>query len=123
MNNSHSQRRSVSVGLVLLLLSAAPLHAATSRELTAQAFRQAYSLDFVSAYASLDEAARLDPADPAAARASAAITWIELLLVQGAATFEAFTGQASKDDVSRPVATPSLALRFKTQIERAKRLA
>ena len=103
--------------------SAAPLQAATSRELTAQAFRQAYSLDFPAAYASLDEAARLDPADPAAARATAAITWIELLLVQGAATFEAFTGQASKEDVSRPVPTPSLALRFKTQIERAKRLA
>lgn len=123
MHTNRSQRRAVAVGVVLGLLSAAPLHAATSREMTAQAFRQAYGLDFPAAYASLDEAARLDPADPATARAAAALTWIELLLIQGAATFEAFTGQASKEDVSRPVAPPPLALRFKTQIERAKRLA
>ncbi|HMC75986.1 MAG TPA: hypothetical protein VKH34_02595, partial [Vicinamibacterales bacterium] len=67
--------------------------------------------------------ARLDPADPAPERAIAAITWMELLFSQGAATFEAFTGQASKSDVARPTPPPALVARFTAHIKKAMALA
>jgi tetratricopeptide (TPR) repeat protein len=94
-----------------------------SRQLTAEALRDAYNLEFPACYARLDEAARLDPGDPAPPRAIAAVTWMEILFSQGAATFEAFTGQASKKDVIRPVPPLELVSRFKSQIARALQLA
>jgi tetratricopeptide (TPR) repeat protein len=112
------------VGVALLFGAAARLDAsAESRQMTAQAFQDAYNLEFAACYARLETAARLDPADPAPPRAMAAITWMEMLFSQGAATFEAFTGQASGDDVVRPVTPPALNARFKTNIARALQLA
>ena len=113
------------LGLVAAL--AFPVRGATpspsSRRATADAFRDAYNLQFAACYARLEEAQRLDPADPAPARAIAAITWMEILFAQGAATFEAFTGQASGDDVARPTPPPALTTRFATSIARAVRLS
>lgn len=96
---------------------------AASRQATADAFRDAYNLQFAASYARLDEAVRLDPADPAARRAIAAVTWMEILFAQGAATFEAFTGQTSGDDVERPVPSSLLTDRFATNVRSAVRLA
>jgi tetratricopeptide (TPR) repeat protein len=123
MWSRRSASRRVTLCVALVVRCAAPLEAATSREMTAQALRDAYNLDFATAYASLEAAARLDPSDPAPVRAAAAVTWMEVLFIQGVATFEAFTGQASKEDVARPVPPPASARRFKTQIERARLLA
>lgn len=118
-------RSASAIGLLAALVSSAPeAHASpASRQLTASAFRDAYNLQFASSYARLDEAVRLDPADPAPPRAMAAVAWMEILFVQGAATFEAFTGQASGDDVERPVVPPALTARFATSIARAVQLA
>ncbi len=113
--------------LGLVALVALPLRDAAgspaSRRATADAFRDAYNLQFAACYARLDEALRLDPADPAPARAIAAVTWMEILFAQGAATFEAFTGEASGADVPRPAPPPVLAARFATNVARALRLA
>jgi hypothetical protein len=115
--------RWLAVAAALACLAPAPLEASgASRQLASLAFEDAYNLEFAAAYASLEEAARLDPADPAPERAIAAITWMELLFSQGAATFEAFTGQASKNDVARPVPPPALTARFNAHI-RAIQLA
>ncbi len=94
-----------------------------SRQLTTRAFEDVYNLEFAAGYARLEEAARLDPSDPAPLRAIAAVTWMEILFSQGAATFEAFSGQASKGDVVRPVPPPALTARFKANISRALQLA
>jgi tetratricopeptide (TPR) repeat protein len=94
-----------------------------SRRATADKFRDAYNLQFSACYARLDEALRLDPADPAPSRVIAAITWLEILFAQGAATFEPFTGQASSADLARPVPPPLLTARFATNVARALRLA
>ena len=97
------RRFRIGLALALIWLPAGPLQASgPSRQLAAAAFQDAYNLEFAASDARLEEAARLDPADPAPERAMAAITWMELLFSQGAATFEAFTGQASKSDVPRP---------------------
>jgi tetratricopeptide (TPR) repeat protein len=116
--------RRLSIAGAWLCLSVMPLEASpASRQLTADALLDAYNLEFPACYARLDEAARLDPADPAPVRAIAAVTWMEILFSQGAATFEAFTGQASKKDVIRPVPPLPLTARFKSQIARALQLA
>lgn len=111
------------VGAALCLEAATIGASPASRQLTADALRDAYNLEFPACYARLDEAGRLDPSDPAPVRAIAAVTWMEILFSQGAATFEAFTGQASKKDVVRPVPPPLLTSRFKSQIARALQLS
>lgn len=121
MRSSH---RRAGLAAAIVLLAAAPLDASpASRKLTADALLDAYNLEFALCYARLEDAVRVDPADPAPVRGIAAVTWMEILFSQGAATFEAFTGQASKKDVVRPVPPPALAARFKSQIARALHLA
>lgn len=118
------RRFRIGLALALIWLPAGPLQASgPSRQLAAAAFQDAYNLEFAASYARLEEAARLDPADPAPERAMAAITWMELLFSQGAATFEAFTGQASKSDVARPTPPPALVARFTAHIKKAMALA
>ena len=118
------RRSRIGLAMAFLWLAAAPLQASgPSRQLAAAAFQDAYNLQFAAAAARLEEAARLDPADPAPERAIAAITWMELLFSQGAATFEAFTGQATKSDVARPAPPPALVARFTTHIRKAMALA
>ena len=65
----------------------------------------------------------MDPLDPAPHRAMASLAWIEILFAQGVATFEAFTGEISKDDVVRPTVPPALAARFHQELEVATTLS
>lgn len=113
------------VTIVITLFAAPASHASPeSRQRTREAFRHAYALEFAAAYTAFDEATALDPTDPAPPRGLAALVWIETLFTQGAATFEAFTGQvSSKSDVERPPVPPVLTERFRTHLERAIALA
>jgi len=109
---------------VILCGAAAPAAASPqSRAQTRAGYAFAYDLQFPAAYDAFAEAARLDPRDPAPRRATAAITWIEILFAQGVATFEAFTGEISKSDVIRPVPPPHLVARFRQSINEARGLA
>jgi tetratricopeptide (TPR) repeat protein len=94
-----------------------------SRARTNAAFALAYDLQFEACYEMLADAVAADPRDPAPQRAIAAVTWIEILFAQGVATFEAFTGEISKGDVSRPDTPHTLAARFERAIGEAKALA
>jgi tetratricopeptide (TPR) repeat protein len=113
------------MAIVTMLFAAPAAHASPeSRQRTREAFGFAYELNFVEAYAAFGEAMTLDPDDPAPPRGLAAVVWIETLFTQGAATFEAFTGQvSSKSDVERPSIPRSLSERFRTHLERAMSLA
>ena len=121
-------RRSALVPLAsvaaMMVVAAVPAHASSeSRARTREGFGLAYELRFAESLAVLDDARRADPADPAPARAIAAVTWMEILLSQGVATFAAFQGDASGDVVSRPPVPPDLAERFQTVGGEAVRLA
>jgi tetratricopeptide (TPR) repeat protein len=94
-----------------------------SRELTAQGFELAYALEFDEARRVFGEAGRADASDPAPRRATAAVTWLEILFAQGVATFESFTGEISKADVPRPPAPAALVERFHTALAEAAQLA
>lgn len=110
---------------VLVVVSGpCPVSASTeSRALTREAYRLAYGLKFAESVGVLDAARRADPGDPAPARAIAAVTWMEILFGQGAATFAAFSGEAPSESVPRPSVPAHLADRFLTHVEEATRLA
>jgi tetratricopeptide (TPR) repeat protein len=94
-----------------------------SRAQTRSGYALAYDLQFAASLAAFDAAAATDPRDPAPHRAIAAITWMEILFAQGVATFEAFTGAVSNNDVIRPAIPPLLAQRFQRSITHASTLA
>ena len=114
------------VGWVMGAAVALPAHTLSSpgsRELTREGYRQVYELRFEESLAILDKAKRADPSDPAPPRAIAAVTWMEILFVQGSATYAAFQGSPSGDIVSRPAVPPGLAARFSEQASLALKLA
>ena len=107
-----------------VMLSTLPAFASIeSRTLTREGYRLAYALQFSNSLAVLEKACQAVRHDAAAPRAIAAITWMEILFAQGAATFAAFDGDASADHVTRPGVPPYLAERFIRHIEEAVQLA
>ena len=107
-----------------VMLSTLPAFASIeSRTLTREGYRLAYALQFSTSRAVLEMACQADRHDAAAPRAIAAVTWMEILFAQGAATFAAFDGDASPDDVTRPVVPADLRERFSRHIERAVQVA
>jgi tetratricopeptide (TPR) repeat protein len=109
---------------LLATVVAVPAEASpVSRARTQDAYALAYNLQFAACYEALDRAAALDPLDPAPLRAIAAVTWIEILFAQGVATYEAFTGEVSKNDVARPRAPEATVARFHRALAEARRLA
>ncbi len=112
------------ITLICMLVIDRPVDGSTlSRTRTHAAYALAYDLQFEACYEMLAAAVATDPRDPAPQRAIAAVTWIEILFAQGVATFEAFTGEISKGDVSRPDAPQALRDRFVRAIGEAKALA
>lgn len=111
-----------SLAWVLLVTSGAE-GSPRSRAQTQNGYALAYDLQFSASLDAFDAAATTDPRDPAPHRAIAAITWMEILFAQGVATFEAFTGAVSNNDVIRPAIPPLLAQRFQRSITHATTLA
>ena len=117
-------RKLAATALMILAVHSSAQASPASRLKTREAFRLAYGLKFEDAYKAFAEAAEIDPNDPAPPRGHAAVLWIETLFAQGAATFEAFTGQvSSRRDVTRPTVPAPLTARFRAQIDRALALA
>ncbi len=113
--------RSAGVMLLTVALFVAPPASGSpaSRARTQQAYALAYDLQFDRCDAALADAIAMDPSDPAPHRARASVAWLEILFAQGVATFEAFTGEISKDDVVRPAVPAALAARFHRELEAA----
>ncbi|MEO5896564.1 MAG: hypothetical protein ABIS06_12775 [Vicinamibacterales bacterium] len=117
-------RRALVLVSVALIATTSPTYASPkSRAVTLDAYTLAYDLRFAESHALLATARLSDGSDPAPARASAAVTWMEILFAQGVATFEAFEGQAERDTIDRPVVPPHLKERFLRDVQEALRLA
>ena len=94
-----------------------------SRRLTQTAYDRAYDLRLHESLDLLSRARAVDPADPAPARAIAAVTWVTILWAQGVAPFAAFEGTATGDIVARPAVPEGLRRRFTIHVEQAIALA
>jgi hypothetical protein len=118
-------RQATVLAVVGLLLAGSSTAGASpqSRQLTEEGFSSAYALDFPESLSLFDRARSADRADPAPARAAAAVTWMQILFAQGVATFEAFIGEASDDSVPRPPFDQALAARFTASMNEAMALS
>jgi tetratricopeptide (TPR) repeat protein len=94
-----------------------------STELLRAGYQAAYNLDHDEALAAFRRAVEADPGDPAAYRAVAAITWLNLMFTRGALSADEFLSSLPESNavMNRPPA--DLAATFRKNIDKAIQLA
>lgn len=92
-------------------------------DLVTQGYDLAYNLDHDAAEAKLREALALAPNDSVAHRASASITWLNILFRRGAITVDHYLGSVSKPRIDAARPPPALDARFHLHVERAVQLS
>lgn len=105
------------------VLRPAPTGAQTASTLINEAFALAYNLDHDQAEAKLDQALALAPNDSGTHRATASITWLNILFRRGAITVDHYLGTVSKPRVETEPPPAALDRRFHTHIDRAIELS
>ncbi len=123
----------VFVALTLMLLASAPARpvlagrtaaaASPADPIVREAFASAYNLDHDPAIAAARRAVSVDPANPKAHRALAAIVWLNILFRRGAVTVDHYLGSLTKTQVHLPKPDPAAAAEFKAAIEKSIDLA
>jgi tetratricopeptide (TPR) repeat protein len=111
-----------------LVLSAALVPAAAagnprSAELLRAGYQSAYNLDYQEALAAFRRAVEADPDDPAAHRAMAAITWLNLMFTRGALSSDEFLSSIPESNAAMKPPPAGMATAFRTSIDTAIRLA
>jgi len=94
-----------------------------SAELRRLGFELTYNLDHEEAMAAFRRAIEADPSDPAAYRAVGAIAWLNLLYRRGAVTADEYLGSLAEPNSTLKAPPPELASLFRTNVEKALRLA
>ncbi len=112
------------VGLLIFADSGSTLGASRESEaLSARGYDLAYNLDHAEAAALFRQAVAADPADPAAARGLATITWLHILFRRGTVTTDDYLGRVAKPHVSMKQPPADEAAVFREQSERALSLS
>jgi tetratricopeptide (TPR) repeat protein len=114
---------SVLVSLVLAAVSEPASANPASASLRTRAVEAAYNLDFQDAASLASEAIAADSNDAAAYRASALITWLQIVFARGSVTVDEYLGSVSKPSVALKPPPPALAARFHDHINRATQIA
>jgi len=86
-------------------------------------YQFAYNLDHDEALAAFRRAAEADPADPAAYRAIAAITWLNLMFTRGALSADEYLSSLPESNAAMKLPPAHLAATFRTNIDKAIQLA
>jgi tetratricopeptide (TPR) repeat protein len=94
-----------------------------SAELLRAGHRAAYNLDHDKALAEFRRAAEADPGDPAAYRAIAGITWLNLLFTRGALSSDEFLSSLPESNSAAPPPPPDVAAAFRENSDRSIELA
>jgi tetratricopeptide (TPR) repeat protein len=111
------------IALLAVLFPATAVSNPRSAELRRLGFELAYNLDHDEAMATFRRAVEADPNDPAAYRAIGAIAWLNLLYRRGALTSDEYLGSLAEQNASLKSPPADLAALFRTNVERALRLA
>ena len=115
------------VGLAVLMAAAyLPANAAgnqRSAELLRAGYQSAYNLDYDEALATFRRAVEADPGDPAAYRAVAAITWLNLMFSRGALSADEFLSSLPESNAGMKPPPADMAATFRTSIDKAIQLA
>jgi len=115
------------VGLAVLMaavrLAGAEAGNERSAELLRTGYQFAYNLDHDEALETFRRAVEADPADPAAYRAIAAITWLNLMFTRGALSADEFLSSLPESSAAIKPPPPGMAATFRTNIDKAIQLA
>jgi tetratricopeptide (TPR) repeat protein len=114
-------------GLAVLVAAAClPADAAgnqRSTELLRAGYQSSYNLDYDEALAAFRRAVEADPDDPAAYRAVAAITWLNLMFSRGALSADEFLSSLPESNADMKPPPADMAATFRTSIDKAIKLA
>jgi tetratricopeptide (TPR) repeat protein len=94
-----------------------------STELLRAGYESAYNLDYDEAVALFRRAVEADPADPAAYRAVAAITWLNLMYGRGALSADEFLSSLPESNAGMKPPPADQAATFRRNISKAIELA
>jgi hypothetical protein len=95
-----------------------------SEALRREAYDAAYNLDYERANDLFHQAIAADPADAAAFRGAASLSWLRVLFLRGTVLVEDYLGHLkSSSDVQMPAPPPALDTAFHQDIDRAIALA
>jgi tetratricopeptide (TPR) repeat protein len=115
------------VGLAVLMAAVClPANAAgnpRSAELLRAGYQSAYNLDYDEALAAFRRAVEADPGDPAAYRAVAAITWLNLMFSRGALSADEFLSSLPESNADMKPPPADMAATFRTNVDKAIQLA
>jgi len=114
-------RRAITALLAVGLLVAGASASANPRSdaLVAEAYTLAYNLDQDQAVALFRQAIAADPADPAAYRGLAAVTWQNILFKRGMVVVDEYQGRVTRPNVSLPPPPPDQAALFADNVARS----
>jgi tetratricopeptide (TPR) repeat protein len=94
-----------------------------SAELLRTGYQSAYNLDYEEALAAFRSAVEADPADPAAYRAIAAITWLKLMFSRGALSSDEFLSSLPESNAGVKAPPAAMAQAFRANLDKAIALA
>jgi len=94
-----------------------------SAELLRAGYQSAYNLDYEDALSAFRRAVEADPNDPAAYRAVAAITWLNLMFSRGALSSDEFLSSLPESNTAMKAPPAAMAATFHTNIQKAIDLA
>jgi|OpeIllAssembly_1097287.scaffolds.fasta_scaffold139912_2 tetratricopeptide (TPR) repeat protein len=103
-----------------------PGHAAgneRSAELLRAGYQAAYNLDYEDALAAFRSAVEADPDDPAAYRAMAALTWLNLMFSRGALSSDEFLSSMPESNAGVKPPPAGMAAAFRANLDKAVQLA
>jgi tetratricopeptide (TPR) repeat protein len=111
------------VFVAAVLLSCSAAGSPRSAELLRAGYQSAYNLDYEDALAAFRRAVEADPDDPAACRAIAAITWLNLMFSRGALSSDEFLSSLPESNAAMTPPPAGMAATFRANIDRAIQLA
>ena len=94
-----------------------------SAELLRAGYQLVYNLDHDQALAAFQRAVEADPDDPAAYRAVAGITWLNLMFTRGALSADEFLSSLPESNAAMAPPPAAMAAAFRANIEKSMELA
>lgn len=85
----------------------------------ASAFDYAYNLDFTEALAAARSVIAKHPDEPAAYRAAATVTWLQILFARGGTFIDHYLGKVTKTQITMPKPPPALDAEFNKMVDKA----
>jgi tetratricopeptide (TPR) repeat protein len=120
MNSMRALGFAAVLAVIAVVSGATPAASQRSEALRREAYDAAYNLDYERANDLFRQAIAADPADAAAYRGAASLSWLRVLFLRGTVLVDDYLGHLkSSSDVRMPAPPPALDTAFHQDIDRA----